>query len=172
MKLQGYSVQTPITFPQLLRGDHRALYKPEDCLSIYALRVSKKLKASLWLSTTTYGDQITETSILSLPTKTVTRASCASWCALELDSAPLSTCRYGDYIQGLRGERRLQSETVVSCCCALFLMPCYHAACIGIVWLLPEEVQMGKLFLSRQMSAPPCFIPRSFQDFFSPTKKY
>lgn len=31
------------------------------------------------------------------------------------------------------------------------LLSCYHAACVGIVWLLPEEVQMRKLFLSRQM---------------------
>lgn len=79
--------------------------------------LNRKLKASLWISTPNYTDQITKTSILSLPTKAVTRVSRASWCALEWDSAPLSTCRSGDYIQGFRTGK----EAVIWNCCVLLL---------------------------------------------------
>lgn len=83
MKFQGYSGQIPIIFPQLLGGDHRALDKSGDCRTIYALGVELKPKASLRISTPNYRDQITKTSILSLPTKAITRVSRASCCALE-----------------------------------------------------------------------------------------
>lgn len=79
--------------------------------------LNRELKASLWISTPNYRDQITQTSILSLPTKAVTRVSLASWCALEWDSAPLSTCRSGDYIQGFRRGK----EAVIWACCVLLL---------------------------------------------------
>ncbi len=117
MKFHGYSGQIPIIFPQLLRGDHRALDKPGDCRTIYALRVELKPKASMWISAPNYRDHITKTSILSLPTKAVTRVSRASWCALEWNSAPLSTCGSGDYIQGFRRGK----EAVIWNCCVLLL---------------------------------------------------
>lgn len=82
MEFQGYSEQTPIFFPQLLGGDRRAGYKSGDCRSICAARVSGKLQASLRISTPDYRNQITETSILSPPTKAVSRASRASCRAL------------------------------------------------------------------------------------------
>lgn len=83
MVFQGYSEQAPIIFSQLLGGDRRAGYKSGDCRSICAARVNGKLQASLQISAPDYRNQITETSILSPPTKAVTRASCASCRALE-----------------------------------------------------------------------------------------
>lgn len=138
MEFQGYSGQTPIIFPQLLQSDRKALYKSGDCRSIYAVRVNRKLKASLWISTPNYRDRITETSILSLPTKDVTRVSHASWCALEWDSAPLSTCRSGDYIQGFRRGK----EAAIWNCCVLLLCTFLNAAlscsmhryCMTVAW--------------------------------------
>lgn len=83
MVFQGYSEQAPIIFSQLLGGDRRTGYKSGDCRSICAARVNGKLQASLQISTPDYRNQITETSILSPPTKAVTRVSCASCRALE-----------------------------------------------------------------------------------------
>lgn len=82
MEFQGYSEQTPILFPQLFGGDRRAGYKSGDCRSICAVRVNAKLQASLRISAPDYRNQITQTSILSPPTKAVTRASRASCRAL------------------------------------------------------------------------------------------
>lgn len=83
MEFQGYSEQAPIVFLQLLGGDRRAGYKSGDCRSICAARVDGKLQASLQISAPDYRNQITETSILSPPTKAVTPASRASCRALE-----------------------------------------------------------------------------------------
>lgn len=82
MEFQGYSEQTPIIFPQLLGGDRRAGYKSGDCRSICAVRVNGKLQASLRISAPDCRNQITESSILSPPTKAVTRANRASCRAL------------------------------------------------------------------------------------------
>lgn len=163
MKFQGYSGPTPIIFPQLLRGDRRALYKSGDCRSIYAVKVNRKLKASLWISTPNYRDQITETSILSLPTKAVTRASRASWCALEWDSAPLSTCRTEDYIQGFRRGK----EAAIWNCCVLLLCTLLNAMLTFRVRLYCNDCCLRKFSWGNYFSLADERYPMSYSSIIS-----
>lgn len=130
--------------------------------------LNRKLKASLWISTPNYTDQITKTSILSLPTKAVTGVSSASWCALVWDSAPLSTCRSGDYIQGFRTGK----EAVIWNCCVLLLCTFLNVmlSC-SMRWYCVTVARGSSAGGTIFVSAAPCFIPRWFHlSLFSATK--
>lgn len=112
------------TFPPAVTKVTTGLYiNQETVVQFMQWELNRELKASLWTPSPNYRDQITKTSILSLPTMAVTRASHASCCALEWDSAPLSTCRSGDYIQGFRREK----EDVIWNCCTLLLCTLLNA---------------------------------------------
>lgn len=122
--------------------------------------LNRAFKASLWPSTPNHRDQITKTSIPSLPTKAITHVSHASWCALEWDSAPVSTCRSGDYIQGFRRGK----EAVIWNCCVLLLCTFLNAmlSC-SIRWCcMTGALQEVQLFWSYHMSVASCFVSWSF----------
>lgn len=159
MKFQGYSEQTPIIFPQLLQYEVTTGLYINQATAIRFTQFNGELKASLWPSTPNCRDHITKTCILSLPTKAVTRVSHASWCALEWDSAPLSTCRSGDYIQGFRRGK----EAVIWNCCVLLLCTFLNAVLsCSVPWycmtIARGTSSGGELFLSHQMSTAPCFV--------------
>lgn len=82
------------------------------------VRLNGELKASLWLYLHwTAGIALLELVFSHFQLRRSTRMRPASWCALEWDSAPLSTCRSGDYIQGFRRGK----EDVIWNCCVLLL---------------------------------------------------
>lgn len=125
MKFQGYSGQTPVIFPQLLGGDHRALYKSGDCRSIYTVRENGKLKAPPEYPRQTAGIRLLKLVFSHFQLRPLPERAVPVGVPLSATAPHWTHVDVRITFRGLGGERRLQSETVVSCCTPLnAMLPC------------------------------------------------